>query len=153
MSIPYKVQQAHNLLKLDMHVPTTTTKKDIQHAFRERAQIYHPDSQHPLRCPTRFRECHDARGVLLDYYYHNNGRQRRQQSSSNTYHHGAGRSDRSFYARDGFAPSSSRTRMRILTVRQNLTLRAIVMTALTVGTFYSDYSNNRTNNVDHVGIN
>lgn len=134
MGIPFEVQQA--LKRLKVSINSTTTKEEIQQAYRERAQTYHPDSHHPLRCPTQFRECHDARRILLEYYGKQGNRSKHQQQYSwRSGGAGAGRPSASRYE-SGFPTK----KLRILTVRQNLTLRATIMTVLTVGTLYQDYS-------------
>lgn len=121
---PSHIKQAHKLLHLTINSSKSapTTKEEIQRAYHQQAQIFHPDSQHPLRCPARFRECHDARQVLLDYY----SRARKQRAMTTN-----GR----------YAPGFPSRTLRVLTVRQNLTLRLIVMTVVTLGVLYDDYFN------------
>jgi hypothetical protein len=64
------VLQAHQLLGLMPQV-SKMRKESIQTAFVTAAKLYHPDSRNnPLStpCARSFRQCHEARQVLLRYY-------------------------------------------------------------------------------------
>ena len=61
------VLQAHKHLGL---FPGRINKEQIQQAYRSAAKRYHPDSTaaDSAPCAVRFRQCSDAKDVLLKYY-------------------------------------------------------------------------------------
>jgi DnaJ domain len=64
------VLQAHKLLGL-MPQAFEMPKESIQAAYLTAAKRYHPDSRnntHATPCARSFRQCHEARQVLLRYY-------------------------------------------------------------------------------------
>ncbi|CAB9508244.1 expressed unknown protein [Seminavis robusta] len=64
------VLEAHKLLGL-LPKPRGTPKQDIQQAYLVAAKKYHPDSRNNIDatpCAASFRQCHEARQVLLRYY-------------------------------------------------------------------------------------
>ena len=60
--------QAHKVLGLFPGL--SLSKEEIQSAYRSAAKRYHPDSRAAVRtpCPASFRQCNDARDVLLRHY-------------------------------------------------------------------------------------
>jgi DnaJ domain len=64
------VLHAHKLLGL-MPRASEMPKESIQAAYLTAAKRYHPDSRnnpHATPCARSFRQCHEARQVLLRYY-------------------------------------------------------------------------------------
>eukprot|EP00536_Pseudo-nitzschia_multiseries_P015138 jgi/Psemu1/291847/fgenesh1_pg.828_\ len=49
------------------------SREDIERAFRTAAKKYHPDRQHDLPDALRFRQCLEARNLLLDRFHRNGG--------------------------------------------------------------------------------
>ena len=82
------LKRAHTLLNLPIYSNNKTSirnnknvpsRDQIQQAFRAAAKRYHPDlqtqkttSHSSASNTTTFRECHEARELLLDYYIHKN---------------------------------------------------------------------------------
>jgi len=64
------VYQAHSLLGLSQPLTpgATLEKTDIQEAYRKAAFLYHPDSAAGAGDATKFRQCHQARHVLMRHY-------------------------------------------------------------------------------------
>ena len=119
--------RARKLLKLEDVSPLTKLK--IQEAFVCAAKEYHPDSRHKQPCARKFRECHEARRLLVDHY------------SSHTNVDFSAASDNGPSQKPWYKPSDPRdhgfphTTLRVLTLKQNLALRGFVMATLALGAF------------------
>mmetsp|Transcript_4674 Transcript_4674/g.7263 ORF Transcript_4674/g.7263 Transcript_4674/m.7263 type:complete len:154 (-) Transcript_4674:508-969(-) len=62
------LKRAHSLLKIPRETsPNQCSREQIQEAYRAAAKVYHPDAG---GCTKSFRECHNARELLMDYYVH-----------------------------------------------------------------------------------
>eukprot|EP00978_Attheya_sp_CCMP212_P029950 scaffold108475_cov39-Attheya_sp.AAC.1 len=124
---------------LDLSEGPAVTKEKIQYAFVRAAQQYHPDSRHndqATPCAKMFQDCHEARKLLLAHYCGNTKNDASRIRPQ--YYHKPNRQPPPFST--GFPFRS----LRILTAKQNIALRGIVMVVLTVGTFYDDWRRNKT---------
>lgn len=120
------VRQARLCLGLDDQ-KSTLNKAEIQAAFVRAAKAHHPDGRHhhdAIPCPRRFQQAREAKDVLLSYYC--SGRNTRVHSRYQHHY--------------GFAQGFPTRKLRVLTLRQNLTLRGVVMTTVTFGVLYDDWS-------------
>ena len=124
--------KARKLLGLESTSPLT--KARIQEAFVEAAKLYHPDSRHKQPCAVKFRECHQPRRLSLDHYC-SGGQSRPTTSTTNN----------ATANKPWYKPSDPRkhgfpyTTLRVLTLRQNLALRGMVMLTLAVGAICDKY--------------
>lgn len=126
MMDPYSrlsVRQARLLLHLENH-KSSLTKSQIQQAFVRAAKMHHPDRRHShdaTPCAERFQRALEAKEVLLA-------------------HHCGGRRTTGVYSRSQGGFGFPTHRLRILTLRQNLLLRGIVLTTITFGVMYDEWS-------------
>lgn len=125
-SSPMSIRQARRLLDLNGSTRTCLSKEEISQAFLRAAKKHHPDRHHSpeaMPCAERFRQALDAKELLLRHYC--GGRRA---------------AARNYTRRNGFAPGFPTRTMRVLTLKQNLMLRGIVLTAITIGTLYDEWS-------------
>ena len=124
--------KARQLLGLESTSPLT--KENIQYAFVRAAKKYHPDRRHNQPCAVKFRECHQARRLLLDHYCYNGTAS--AGSASINYN----KKKQAWYEpTDPRAHGFPYTTLRVLTLKQNLALRGIVMLTLAVGAICDKY--------------
>jgi hypothetical protein len=119
------VRQARLILGLDDKEPTLD-KYEIQKAFVRVAKTHHPDWRHhndAIPCPRRFQQAIEAKEILLS-------------------HHCARRSSGVHKPHSGFAQGFPTRKLRVLTLRQNLALRGVVLTTITFGVLYDEWSRN-----------
>jgi DnaJ domain len=122
------VYRARQLLQLEDTGTSPLRKSQIQKAYVNAAKKYHPDSRHGEPCAVKFRECHEAKRLLMDHYGKNH-------SYNDLHRTGTNRSKK----RPWYKPTDPRahgfphTTLRVLTLQQNLALRGMVMVGLIVG--------------------
>lgn len=112
------------------HTYHMLTKYQIHSAYVRSVKRYHPDGRHrpgASPCVIAFRKCCEAREILLAA--------QRFDLKSNS----CGRKRRIGEGRGGFP---FRT-LRVLSMKQNLALRGLVMVTLAFGTIYDDWNKYR----------
>mmetsp|Transcript_49644 Transcript_49644/g.74922 ORF Transcript_49644/g.74922 Transcript_49644/m.74922 type:complete len:176 (+) Transcript_49644:120-647(+) len=135
--------RARLLLQLYQRNPT---RGEIQDAFLRAAKKYHPDKRHPSNknvasstspssssSAVTFRECLEAREILLKQQKHGFHHSIRRATTGT--HYNSSSSSSSFFA-SGFPTKT----LRVLTLKQNLALRGMVMLSLTFLAVYEEYA-------------
>lgn len=120
------VREACHRLGLDDE-RSTLNKAVIQAAFVRAAKVHHPDGRFhhaAVPCPQRFQQALEAKELLISYYC--GGRNTRVKSL--------------YQRHSGFAQGFPHRRLRVLTLKQNLTLRGVVLTMITFGVLYDEWS-------------
>jgi hypothetical protein len=124
---PLSLWQARRLLDLD-DTKLELTKVQIQQAFIKAAKTHHPDrrfNHDATPCAERFQRALEAKELLLSYYC---DKKKRSPFPYRRRRH------------DGFAPGFPTRKLRVLTLKQNLILRGLVLTTITFGTLYDEWS-------------
>ena len=128
------VRQARLLLGLNDQ-RSTLTKSQIQQAFVRSAQKFHPDRRHnhdATPCAKRFQQSLEAKEVLLFHYCGS-----RRTTGVHPYYQQA-----NGYAKGYGFPTRN---LRILSLKQNLILRGIILTTITFGTLYDEWNRKKRN--------
>uniref|UniRef100_A0A7S4HHW5 J domain-containing protein n=1 Tax=Odontella aurita TaxID=265563 RepID=A0A7S4HHW5_9STRA len=116
---------------------------EIQRAYLAAARRHHPDARNvsgSRPCAFTFRRCHEAREALLAQHCGVRASVHYRGAKNAGFGRKGGRSggNGGGWGFDGIGRGFPHRTLRILTLRQNLALRGVVLTLVTVGTLY-DY--------------
>ena len=151
------VYEARRLLGIPNDQIRPPTKEEIDNAFRNAAKKYHPDSVSSTTqvqpCAIKFRQCLQARDILLDYQSSHQpgrgGREGRQQQYGShpshnkshshyrrhhnqyQHHHHHHRNQKDYFGK-GFPFQT----LRLLTLKQKLMIRGSIMVVVSLGALY-----------------
>ena len=122
------LRQALHLLNFQNYKGEPPSRRKIQQNFVAAAKRLHPDARHDLRaapCAESFRQCHEARAVLLEHYHgiHRKGGTRKWKPRAEQWSAAAAA------AAQGFPYNT----LRILSLKQSLALRGMVAGLLIIG--------------------
>ena len=148
------IHDARQLLQIHHIRGRRPTKDEIQKAFLESANLYHPDRKHhpdAKPCPAQFRQCVQARDLLLHHYSHSN------HGYTSSLYYGRSNADRTSTNRTRSRPFAHgfpfRT-LQVLTLQQKLAVRGTIMMLISLGASYDvwvrreNHQRRSTNHVD-----